>query len=72
MDYVHVKTKTQHGLLKASYDNGWEFNFIPIRSGIKQKAWAQNSRNYQRQLNIKGMSNHRIFTPLNKTRKGIR
>ena len=74
LDYVHVKTKTQHGLLQASYDNGWEFNFIPIRSGIKKKAWAQNSRNSQRQRNLKGMSmsKHRRFTFFNRTRKSIR
>ena len=32
--YDHVKTKTQHGLLQANYENGWNFNFVPVRIGV--------------------------------------
>ena len=32
--YDHVKTKSQHGLLQASYENGWNFKFVPIRTGV--------------------------------------
>ena len=32
--YDHVKTKSQHGLLQANYENGWNFKFVPIRAGV--------------------------------------
>jgi len=32
--YDHVKTKTQHGLLQANYEDGWSFTFVPVRKGV--------------------------------------
>lgn len=32
--YDHVKTKTQHGLLQANYEDGWSFSFVPVRKGV--------------------------------------
>jgi hypothetical protein len=43
LEYTHIKTKTQHGLLQANFDGDWNFEFVPIRKGV-----ARHSRNVRK------------------------
>jgi hypothetical protein len=69
--YDHVKTKTQHGLLQANYENGWNFNFVPVRIGVarhyrrktanartraSRSRLGQGNRNLGRNLTVRNMS----------------
>jgi hypothetical protein len=50
--YDHVKTKTQHGLLQANYEDGWQFTFVPVRKGVarhfRRKTVNARTRNSRR------------------------
>jgi hypothetical protein len=61
--YDHVKTKTQHGLLQANYENGWNFKFIPVRIGV--------ARHYRRKTrNARSGRNSRLALNQSHSRRG--
>ena len=62
--YDHVKTKTQHGLLQANYEDGWNFTFVPVRKGVarhfRRKTANARTRNSRRSRLESGRSNRNI------------
>jgi len=61
--YDHVKTKSQHGLLQASYENGWNFNFVPIHKSV--------ARHYRRKtVNARSGRNSRLLNQSRRPQSG--
>lgn len=75
LEYTHIKTKTQHGLLQANFDGDWNFEFVPIRKGVARhgrsvKAKVSRSRTFK----LANVRNNSIgtLTPRSFSRSGSR
>jgi len=67
--YDHVKTKTQHGLLQANYEDGWSFTFVPLRKGVaryfRHKTMNARTRNSRKGTRLESGRRSRNLTSRN-------
>jgi len=61
-----VKTKTQHGLLQANYEDEWFFNFVPIQKGLA-RYFRHKTVNARKASRLRSGSGTRNITLRNKT-----
>jgi hypothetical protein len=73
LEYTHIKTKTQHGLLQANFDGDWNFEFVPIRKGVARHARSVKVKSSRsRTLKLANVRNNSIgtLTPRSFSRSG--